>query len=242
LAHVTRPGLRRCLGAVRSIGPATVAVTLALIIGAAGIADAATGGSFILGKSNTENTTATLWDSKGTPLLLQAPAGKAPLAVNRSIQVNNLNAQYVDGKTAAQLQSNGGAGITITNAGRPMSPDQIEIASTGPLPAGTYAVSATAFMDALGDQALCYISDATDGDDPATALSYGGGTSAGFVQAAETAVVTVPAKATASEWCYGSTGQSVYDAGITAIRLDTVSWGTEPIKFARPAGATGMRR
>jgi hypothetical protein len=241
LTNAIRPALRRCLGAARSIGPATVAVTLALIIGAAGFADAATGGTFILGKANSENTTATLGDSKGTPLSLQAPAGRAPLAVNRNIQVNNLNAQYVDGMTAAQLQSNGGAGITITNEGIPISPDQIEIASTGPLPAGTYAVSATAFIDAVGDQALCYVSDAADGDNPATALSYGGGISAGFIQAAETAVVTVPAKATASEWCYGSTGQFVYDAGITAIRLDSVSWGTLPIKFTHRPAAKSQR-
>jgi hypothetical protein len=234
LANVIPPGLRRCLGAVRSVGPATVAVTLALVIGAAGFADAATGGSFILGKSNSENAIATLANGKGTPLSLQAPAGKAPLAVNRSIQVHNLNAQYVDGKTAAQLQSNGGAGMTVTNEGIPLSPDQIKIVSTGKLPAGTYAVSATAFMAAEGDQAICYITDAANGANPNNALSYGGGEST-IVQAAETAVVTVPAKGTVSEWCYGSTGQTVLNAGITAIRLDSVSWGTEPIKFARPA-------
>jgi hypothetical protein len=241
MANVMRRVLRRGLGAVRSVGPATVAVALSLIIGAAGFADAATGGTFILGRSNAEQATATLSDSKGTPLLLQAPAGKAPLAVNRSVQVRNLNAEYVGGKTAAQLESNGGAGMTITNEGIPLSPQQIQIVSTGPLPAGTYAVTATAFMDALGDQAICYLSATGGGGNASTALSYGGGTSTGLVQATETAVVTVAAKAIVSEWCYGSTGQSVLNAGVTATRVDSVSWGTLPIKFGPRLAAKSQR-
>ena len=40
------PGGRRCLGVLRSLSPATViAVTLALVVGGAGFADAATGGN-----------------------------------------------------------------------------------------------------------------------------------------------------------------------------------------------------
>jgi len=240
VADVIRRGLRRCLGRARSIGPATVVITLALLIGAGGLADAATGGSFILGKSNSETSTATLANGKGTPLSLRAPAGRAPFAVNRSVEVGNLNAQYVDGKTAAQLQSNGGAGMTTTDEGALLGPDQIKIVSTGPLPAGTYALSATAFIDAAGDQAICYLTVAADGANPNLALNYGGGIGT-IAQAAETAVATVPAKATASEWCYGSTGQSVQDAAITAVRLDSVSWGTEPIKVTRPEGAKSPR-
>lgn len=221
---------------------ATVAVILSLIIGGAGLADAATGGTFTLGKSNSENATATLSDTKGTPLSLQAPAGQAPLTVNRNIQVNNLNAQYLGGKTAAQLQTNAGAGITLPNEKILLSSSDEEVASTGPLSAGTYVVEATALIAALGDPAFCYVSDAADADNFNTALSYGGGTSTGYVQAAETVVVTVPANATTSEWCYGSTGQSASNAGITAIRVASVSWGTEPIKFARPQpGAKSQR-
>ena len=125
--------------------------------------------------------------------------------------------------------------MTVTNEDIPLSPDQIQIVSTGPLPAGTYAVTATAFMNALGDQALCYVSATGNGGNANTALSYGGGTSAGLVQATETVVATVAAKGTVSEWCYGSTGQTVLNAGITAVRVDSVSWGTLPIKFSRPA-------
>jgi hypothetical protein len=46
---------RHCLGIMRSLSPATlIAVTLALVVGGAGFADAATGGTFILGKANFE--------------------------------------------------------------------------------------------------------------------------------------------------------------------------------------------
>jgi hypothetical protein len=46
---------RSCLGAARSLSPAAVvAVTLAIIFGGVGAADAATGGNFILG-SQTAN-------------------------------------------------------------------------------------------------------------------------------------------------------------------------------------------
>lgn len=244
--NVIRRVLRRCLSAVRSIGPATVAVILALIVGGAGLADAATGGTFILGKANGENATATLSDTKGTPLLLQAPAGKPAFAINRNIQIKNLNAEYVGGKTAAELQelqTNAGAGITLTNENIALSADNQEVASTGPLPAGTYVVSATALVDSIGDAAFCYVSQAADADNSDTALSWGGGTSTGYVQAAETVVVTVTAKTTVSEWCYGTvTGQTWFNAGITAIRVGSVSWGTEPIKFGLPqSGAKSQR-
>ena len=99
-------------GRCRSLGPATVAVTLALIIGAAGFADAATGGDFLLGRTNTDNATSVLTDSTGVPLSLNAPSGKSPLSVNSTTQVNRLNAQYVGGDSASQLQSTGGIGIT----------------------------------------------------------------------------------------------------------------------------------
>ena len=73
---------------------------MSLLIGGAGFADAATGGTFILGKANKETSTASLADSKGTALALSAPAGRAPLAVNRNVVVKNLNAQYLGGLTA----------------------------------------------------------------------------------------------------------------------------------------------
>lgn len=107
---------RHYLGAVRSLSPAAViAVILALVVGGAGFADAATGGNFILGKANSENSTASLSNSRGTPLKLSAPANVAPLAVNGPAMVANLNANYLGGLSASDLQPTGGDGFTLGN-------------------------------------------------------------------------------------------------------------------------------
>jgi hypothetical protein len=107
---------RHCLSAMRSLSPAAViAVTLALLVGGAGFADAATGGTFILGKANYESSTARLSNSKGTPLSLSAPANVAPLEVNGSAMVANLNANYLGGLSASDIQATGGDGFTLGN-------------------------------------------------------------------------------------------------------------------------------
>ena len=154
MAHVVTGVLRRGGRALRSVGPATVAVTVALIIGAAGFADAATGGSFLLGRTNADNATTVLSDSTGIPLALSAPPGKSPLSVTNSTQVNRLNAQYVGGDSASQLQSTGGAGITSAGADIPLTDAYEPVATTGPLPAGTYYVSATALLFTGGEVSL----------------------------------------------------------------------------------------
>jgi hypothetical protein len=88
-------------------------------------------------------------------------------------------------------------------------------------------VSATALL-ATGsvEPAYCEISSAYG------AISYGGGGAGGgtpYAQAAETTVVTVPAKTVLSEECVGDgTGQYVYNAAITAIRITDGSPGTGP--------------
>lgn len=71
-----------------------IVVTLAL---GTGTAVAATGGTFLLGKSNSASTTTTLTNSTGTALSLSSKSGTAPLKVNRTTKVTNLNADQVDG-------------------------------------------------------------------------------------------------------------------------------------------------
>jgi len=208
---------------LRSVSPAVVAVTVSLLIGEAGFADAATGGSFILGKANTETSTASLSDAKGTPLVLSAPAGKAPLAVNRNVMVKNLNAQYLGGLTATRLAATGGEGFTEPNtAPAPISSaGPTVVASTGKLPAGTYYVTATAFLSiADGDgPAVCWIAKAT-----APGLSYnagGFGQQGGEFTAAETAAVKVTAGDALEELCrtYGKNDGQAINAGMVAIRV-----------------------
>ncbi|HET9647915.1 MAG TPA: hypothetical protein VFP34_06750, partial [Microlunatus sp.] len=61
------------------------------------VASASNGGSWILGRSNTESATTTVTNSGGTPLTLNSKSGTAPLAVNSGTKVTNLNADKLDG-------------------------------------------------------------------------------------------------------------------------------------------------
>src|SRR4051812_27001050 len=94
-------------GGIRRRGltaPVTIIGAGGLVVWGIGAADAATGGSFVLGKSNSETSTATLTNSRGIPLSLKAKSGSPPLAVNSSKLVARLNAAEVGGLAASQLQ------------------------------------------------------------------------------------------------------------------------------------------
>ena len=208
-------------GFLRSVSPAAVAVTVSLLIGGAGFADAATGGTLILGKANNEASTTSLSNSKGTPLALSAPAGKAPLAVNRNVMVKHLNAQYLGGQTVTGLAETGGVGFTAPGTNTPISSSgPVEVASTGTLPAGTYYVTATAnlYVNAGDLYGWCWIAKATA---PKRQYNEAIG-EAGSYALAETAAVTVTAGDALNEECLtsGTSGYSkAIDAGITAIRV-----------------------
>ena len=103
---------RHRLSTGRSLSPlAAVGVTLAVVLGGTGVANASNGGNFILGHTNSETSTAYLSNTKGTPLKLDAPADSAPLKVSNSHLVSGLNAQYLSGQSASQLAA-GGDGFT----------------------------------------------------------------------------------------------------------------------------------
>jgi hypothetical protein len=205
----------------RAVSPASViVVTMALIFGGAGLAGAATGGAFLLGRSNTETSTAGLSNSRGTALSLSAPKNKAPLAVNRNVMVRNLNAQYVGGLSASALEPTGSFGADSDNVALP-SDAYTQVATTGPLAAGTYYVTATAEInvEAGNSGALCELTLNSFTDEP---LQDGAETGNSFVQTAETTGVTVKAKDRLEEWCtvQGSNNASeLRTASITAIRV-----------------------
>jgi hypothetical protein len=205
-----------------------IAVTLALALGGTGIADAATGGNFVLGRANRESSTASLASSRGAPLSLSAPAGTAPLAVNRKALVKNLNAQYTGGLTAGQLRATGGDGFTSPGTVTRIDQSGELVAATGHLPAGTYYVTAAAEVDIAGGDVfgLCYIAK---GSDPRTMIQAGSSDREGIDQLAETAAVSVAAGDTVQEWCKTRdfNGSTTLDTGIIAIRILSSS-GTPP--------------
>src|SRR5262249_26428799 len=185
---------------------------------------------FILGKSNSESTLATLSNSNGTPLKLVAPGNSAPLKVSNSNLVSGLNAQFVGGLSAPQLVA-GGDGFTGPSTDTPIGTSAVQVASTGALAAGTYYVNATALLDVAAGVSFgfCYIAKGSTN----TAVSYGGAFQQNFLQAAETVAMSISSGDTVQEWCYagGSNGSIAYNTGITAIRVFSSS-GTTPASAA----------
>jgi hypothetical protein len=109
-----------------------------LLVSGIGVADAATGGSFLLGKANSESSTATLSNTRGIPLSLKAKPGYPPLAVNSSKLVARLNAAEVGGLTAAKLQRRltggtcpTGIGNVAASGGATCAHDQLIFTSNG---------------------------------------------------------------------------------------------------------------
>lgn len=88
-----------------------VGFVAALVLTGGGVAAyAANGGSLLIGRSNTGSAVTTLTNTAGTPLSLRARSSSyAPFAVNSSKVVTNLNADKLDGKTAADFAYAAGA-------------------------------------------------------------------------------------------------------------------------------------
>jgi len=96
--------------------------------------------------------------------------------------------------------------------------------TTGPLPAGTYYVTATAELnlDPNDVNGHCWIAKGSNPSEPGIIIGGGGQPpGGGDVQATETAPVVIGAGDSIGAWC-GSSGNNhsiVEDAGITAIRV-----------------------
>jgi hypothetical protein len=100
--------LRSAASKVMWVGRATVflvglAVILALLFSAASMAFARDGQSFILGDRNVAQSLSTLVKQGSGPALKLEVGSGAPLAVNSSTKVANLNADKLDGKEPKQL-------------------------------------------------------------------------------------------------------------------------------------------
>ncbi len=89
----------------RRPGAPLVISLLALVIASTSGAYAATGGTFILGRSNSADSVTKLTGTTGTPLSLVAPSGKPPLEVSNAVRVPLLNASSVNGYSAQELRT-----------------------------------------------------------------------------------------------------------------------------------------
>ena len=85
----------------------SVLLGAAVLVGGVNIAAyAATGGNFLLGKSNSAGKTTTLTNTgKGAPLSLKGRASAPPLTVSSSRKVAKLNADKLDGKDSTAFEA-----------------------------------------------------------------------------------------------------------------------------------------
>jgi hypothetical protein len=100
---------------VTTIGLASwmLGLTIATVL-AGGIADAATGGTFLLGRSNGANQLTKLTNTRGTALSLVSPRKSPPLAVSNSRKVTRLNADLLDGLSSTAFQRHFRATIVVS--------------------------------------------------------------------------------------------------------------------------------
>src|SRR4051812_3729399 len=128
----------------RRPAPGTVMGAMALFISLSGVAYAATGGTFILGQSNSATSTTELsasgantnsalkvtntnTASGATALQLNVPSGHAPMTVNRSTKIANLNADLLDGRDSNAFIRKGVAqSDAVTTAG-----GVVDVSNTG---------------------------------------------------------------------------------------------------------------
>lgn len=90
---------------------------VAVLVLGSGTAYAATGGKFILGKSNYAGATSSLTNKNGTALALNSKSGTAPLKVNRTVKVANLNSDFLDGLDSGSFARSSGKTGTIWSDG-----------------------------------------------------------------------------------------------------------------------------
>jgi hypothetical protein len=225
-----RAALRSLAWAVKALTPAAaLGLTLAVVFGGISAADAASS-VFVLGKSNSEASKATLSNSRGVPLSLSAPKNTAPLSVSGQTMVENLNAQFVGGLNASAAEATGGVGFTRIGIDIPIDSDTFtKVTSTGTLPAGSYYVTATAtVLITPGDTgAQCQITKPGGLSDFADSIVS---SSSGFLQAVENTAIQLKSPSKLQEVCIGdgnNEGTEVTYAGITAVRVQA-SHGKAP--------------
>lgn len=90
----------------------------ALFFAMSGTAVAATGGGFVLGKSNTATAVTSLSNTKGTALSLSSTSTTPPLKVSNSVQVPKLNTSELGGQPASAFLRVNGTAVNSSELGQ----------------------------------------------------------------------------------------------------------------------------
>jgi hypothetical protein len=153
--------LRNAASKVMWVGRATVfvvglAVIVALVLGVATAALGANGDVFRVGQSNFASAVSVLDKSGAGPALRLLVDSGAPLAVNSSTKVSNLNADRLDGKHATQIGVNGLQEVVVVSASDSDSPKSAQASC----PAGKRVVGTG--YDILGGKSGAPPNEVTD--------------------------------------------------------------------------------
>jgi hypothetical protein len=213
-----------------------VAIAGMLVVTADYATMAATGGGFILGKSNFANQSTKLTNTGLGPVLKLStthPGTRAPLGVNSSVRVANLNADKVDGKHANQL------GVRTRVFETPLSSDvatssiNVTVPDVAP---GQYLATYSSFIYPSVTTATvwCWITDETFTQ--FTASDTGGGADS---TAAMSGVGYVKLSATADlifacSFSDPSTYSTFDGVQVTLTKIDTKTGTSTPRQAARP--------
>ncbi|MGL5826357.1 MAG: hypothetical protein ACRCYU_16325 [Nocardioides sp.] len=117
-------------------------VGLLLLMATDYLAMAATGKTLVLGKANKARKTTTIKATRGPALKLTTKSGQPPLKVNRTTRVTNLNADYVDGKSASSF----GVRTRVYALAGQVEGTGIFQAATPTIPRGYYLLTVSGFM------------------------------------------------------------------------------------------------
>jgi hypothetical protein len=196
-----------------------VALGAAVVVGAANLtAYAANGHPLILGHSNSESSTAGLANSgKGPALSLHSGRKSPSLAVSSSQRVARLNADRVDGKNAADLQTRAttwtipdGTGLTYDLRG---------------LKPGTYLATMDILLSAT-TTSLCTLDEAGH---PIGVQAYGANRGATFSAVSGVGVVRHRRGGELVLGCSDATAirtDGAFASQVTLVRLDGLAKGT----------------
>lgn len=187
----------------------------ALVLGG-GTAFAATGGNFILGRSNGATTTTTLTNSAGTALAVNSKAGTPTLKVGNTVRIPSLNADMVDGVHAGSFARTAGRTGSFDFSGQALDSDgngkTDTIVASGACPSGTQ-LTGGGFID--GTQTGITVMNAADPDGPPESWLVA-------VSLDET-VAEDPTAVMANVVCYKPTGPIAGAYGIAPKQIDASS-------------------
>lgn len=191
-----------------------------------GVAYAANGGSFLLGKTNKATAPSVLNNSAGTALSLVAKPGYAPFKVSNAVKVPLLNADKLDGLDSKSFVRVGATVANATNASKLAGKDESAFA-LATAKVGRVASTGTTAVDFDADFVTdYYLAIATC---PAGSLMTGGG----FIGVGMELIGSLPTSG--NTWQVASVSSSV-TAYATCLSLrGTLPTGVAPLSLS---GAT----